>query len=325
MIEGDLSAPNEIIAMSDGHLARASLAVPAAQPSTIYVSPAGNDAWSGRSAQPNPQGTDGPVATLERARDIVRQTKSAEASRVVVGGWPVRDDAAIRSHAGRQRRRLRSGAGSPAGLLRRQDHRGFQPAENGLWRVRISDVADGSWYFDQLFVNGRRATRARSPNKFYYYMLDVQEETLVKGSGSRPDASQADRDGPRRGHSAALRAQRPGVARRADGGLSQVGQHAALHRGREPGRAGHRHHRRGPEALELLGQGRPLPPGELPGRARRAGRMVPLARRQALLQAAARRGHGERPRSSRRSSRSSCSSRATSRTASGSSTSRSRA
>ncbi|HQI28528.1 MAG TPA: right-handed parallel beta-helix repeat-containing protein, partial [Sedimentisphaerales bacterium] len=44
----------------------------------------------------------------------------------------------------------------------------------------------GSWYFDQLFVDGRRATRARSPNKFYYYMLDVQEETLVKGSGNRP-------------------------------------------------------------------------------------------------------------------------------------------
>ncbi|MEN6576528.1 MAG: right-handed parallel beta-helix repeat-containing protein, partial [Phycisphaerales bacterium] len=64
--------------------------------------------------------------------------------------------------------------------------RGFQPAGDGLWRVRIDDVANGSWYFEQLFVNDRRATRARSPNKFYYYMLDVQEDTLEKGSGARP-------------------------------------------------------------------------------------------------------------------------------------------
>ncbi|HCO94228.1 MAG TPA: hypothetical protein DIU00_09800, partial [Phycisphaerales bacterium] len=32
------------------------------------------------------------------------------------------------------------------------------------------DVAAGKWYFEQLFVNGRRAVRARMPNKFYNYM-----------------------------------------------------------------------------------------------------------------------------------------------------------
>ena len=44
---------------------------------TIYVSPAGNDAWTGRPGQPNADLTDGPVATLTRARDIIRQWKSA--------------------------------------------------------------------------------------------------------------------------------------------------------------------------------------------------------------------------------------------------------
>ncbi|HOV76994.1 MAG TPA: hypothetical protein PLS24_03140, partial [Sedimentisphaerales bacterium] len=39
---------------------------------TIYVSPSGNDSWSGQIAQPNAQKTDGPVATLQRARDILR-------------------------------------------------------------------------------------------------------------------------------------------------------------------------------------------------------------------------------------------------------------
>jgi len=152
---------------------------------TINISPHGNDAWSGQLAQPNSQGIDGPVATLERARDILRQTKS-KGSRVIVadGRYELRQpfvltpaDSGVIYEAAPGARPVFSGGRVVTG---------FQPAENGLWRVQIGDVADGTWYFEQLFVNGRRATRARSPNKFYYYMLDVQEETLEQGSGRRP-------------------------------------------------------------------------------------------------------------------------------------------
>jgi hypothetical protein len=38
----------------------------------LYVSPDGNDAWSGTLAAPNAARTDGPFASLERARDGVR-------------------------------------------------------------------------------------------------------------------------------------------------------------------------------------------------------------------------------------------------------------
>ncbi len=41
--------------------------------STIYVAPDGNDQWSGGLPSPNPMKTEGPVATLERARAIVRR------------------------------------------------------------------------------------------------------------------------------------------------------------------------------------------------------------------------------------------------------------
>ncbi|HSV99332.1 MAG TPA: right-handed parallel beta-helix repeat-containing protein [Sedimentisphaerales bacterium] len=149
-----------------------------AQAATIYVSPAGNDAWSGL-------GADVPVATLERARDLLRQAKEP-ASRVIVadGRYTLRQpfvltpaDSGVVYEAAPGARPVFSGG---------RVIRGFEPAGNGLWRRRIDDVAGGSWYFDQLFVDGRRATRARSPNKFYYYMLDVHEETLVKGSGNRP-------------------------------------------------------------------------------------------------------------------------------------------
>ncbi|MDI9587227.1 MAG: hypothetical protein QM473_23595 [Acidobacteriota bacterium] len=39
---------------------------------TFFVSPAGNDAWSGTLADPNAAGTDGPFATLDKARDAAR-------------------------------------------------------------------------------------------------------------------------------------------------------------------------------------------------------------------------------------------------------------
>jgi len=43
----------------------------------FYVATQGNDAWSGRLAEPNEAQTDGPFATLERARDAIRQLKQA--------------------------------------------------------------------------------------------------------------------------------------------------------------------------------------------------------------------------------------------------------
>ena len=41
----------------------------------LFVSTQGNDSWAGRLAEPNPAKTDGPFATLERARDEIRQLK----------------------------------------------------------------------------------------------------------------------------------------------------------------------------------------------------------------------------------------------------------
>ncbi len=38
----------------------------------------------------------------------------------------------------------------------------------GLWTVQVPAVADGKWYFHQLFVNGQRAQRARTPNEGYF-------------------------------------------------------------------------------------------------------------------------------------------------------------
>ncbi len=50
----------------------------------FYLSPHGSDRWSGTLAEPNAQGTDGPFATLERARAAVRQLKKSKLADIVV-------------------------------------------------------------------------------------------------------------------------------------------------------------------------------------------------------------------------------------------------
>ncbi len=52
---------------------------------------------------------------------------------------------------------------------------GFKEDKDGVWRTHIPEVAAGKWYFEQLFVNGRRAVRARTPNKFHHYMGKTSE------------------------------------------------------------------------------------------------------------------------------------------------------
>jgi hypothetical protein len=152
----------------------ATFGVPLPAALTVYVAPDGKDSWSGRSEQANAQGTDGPVATLERARDVVRQLRAAaagqEKAKVVVadGLYTLAqpfvlgpEDSGVDYEAAPGTRPVFSGG---------RVIRGFMPAENGLWTAHVAEVADGSWYFQQLFVNGRRAVRARTPNKFYHYM-----------------------------------------------------------------------------------------------------------------------------------------------------------
>ncbi|MCU0913379.1 MAG: hypothetical protein MUC88_02315, partial [Planctomycetes bacterium] len=161
---------------------------------TLYVSPAGNDAWSGRSAQPNAGRTDGPVATLERARDILRQSRGGgelrEPARVVVadGTYTLTTPFVLTPQdSGTERSSVvyEAAPGTRPVFTGGRTITGFAPTPDGAWKVRVPEVAAGQWYFEQLFVNGRRAVRARTPNKFYHYMLNVEEEVLEQGRGQR--------------------------------------------------------------------------------------------------------------------------------------------
>src|SRR5215831_15316702 len=57
-----------------------------AQTLKVYVSPTGNDHWSGLKSVPDTARADGPVATIARARDILRTSKFPRAAEVIIAG-----------------------------------------------------------------------------------------------------------------------------------------------------------------------------------------------------------------------------------------------
>ncbi len=159
---------------------------------TIYVSPSGNDAWSGEEKTSDETKGKGPVATLNRARDIIRSLKKrgalTESVKVMVSGGAFRitepfvltwedsgtKDFPISYEAAPGLRPVITGG---------RRIQGFVKEKNGIWKTEIPQVADGSWWFEQLFVNGKRAVRARTPNRFYYYMKDTTEAPVPGKKG----------------------------------------------------------------------------------------------------------------------------------------------
>ena len=142
----------------------------------LYVATDGNDQWSGRLDAPNSRRSDGPLATLERARDAIRQLKRdgrlhGPVEVLVRGGMYFLKAPFVLTPAdsGTAEAPITYGAyGDENPILSggRPIH-GWKKGSGPLWTVELPEVKAGRWYFRQLFINGRRATRARQPNQGY--------------------------------------------------------------------------------------------------------------------------------------------------------------
>ncbi len=144
-----------------------------AQAVTLYVSPAGRDTWSGDMPAPNKEGTDGPLASMDGARKRINQIKPLKIMRTPVdvqfasGRYPVLKP--IEFHSGDTGYpdmpiTYRAAKGATVWFDGGQRIKGFTVGKDGVWRVKLPQVAAGKWYFEQLWVNGQRMMRARTPN-----------------------------------------------------------------------------------------------------------------------------------------------------------------
>ena len=148
----------------------------------FYVAGNGSDRWSGRLPEPNAEGTDGPLASLVGARDAIRHARVAAGK--TLGPVTVRVRGGVyRLEAPLVLEPVDSGtAEAPVVFEAYLNERpvlsggrvigGFR--QNGpLWEAVIPEVEQGRWYFRQLFVNGQRRGRARSPNVGYHRIAEL--------------------------------------------------------------------------------------------------------------------------------------------------------
>jgi len=146
----------------------------------FYVSPNGNDRWSGRLAQPNRQRTDGPFATIHRARDAVRavQAEDPRARTVLLraGLYSLREPLRLGPEDSGTARSPITYAAYPgeapvlSGGVRLS---GWKVGADGWWRLSLPEVHCGEWVFQQLWVDGERRFRTRLPRRGFWHIADA--------------------------------------------------------------------------------------------------------------------------------------------------------
>ena len=146
----------------------------------LYVSPCGNDSWSGKYPEPNAENTDGPLASLQGARDQVRTMKQKALldGQVTVqfrdGRYHVDapvvfgpDDSYPVTYTSYADENAVIDGGVPI--------KGWEETtvnDVKAWVTTVPGVAEGTWFFRQLFVNGERRLRPRTPREGFHRIAD---------------------------------------------------------------------------------------------------------------------------------------------------------
>lgn len=129
----------------------------------FYVATNGNDAWSGTLPEPNAAKSDGPFASLARARDAVCALKNRQGGTLkqpvtvlLRGGiyWLVEPVEFLPRDSGSEACPITYAAypGETPILSGGRPIMGWEQDEQGLYEVALPEVRDGKWAFRQLFV-----------------------------------------------------------------------------------------------------------------------------------------------------------------------------
>ena len=152
----------------------------AVAPNVLYVALNGDDS--------NPGTLDKPFATPLRARDAVRQLIAnglkEDVQVFLRGGVYYLSEPLIFDHrdSGAKLRSVTYSGypGEHVTICGGRRITGWKQTESSAWSVIIPEAVAGEWYFRELYVNGKRAIRARTPNadaKDPYYQLEGSKLT----------------------------------------------------------------------------------------------------------------------------------------------------
>ncbi|NSW57186.1 MAG: right-handed parallel beta-helix repeat-containing protein [Armatimonadetes bacterium] len=164
----------------------------------FYVSQAGNDGWSGSIPTPAANEADGPLRTLEGARNAVRVLKAAGNGlpgpvtiRIQAGDWFLAEPLRLTPEdSGTQEAPITwttYGEGATV-LTGGQVITDWEDAGDGVWQAQIPEVQRGEWTFRQLFVRRPGEThflRRYRPSKGALIIAGLTNAPAREGMGHR--------------------------------------------------------------------------------------------------------------------------------------------
>jgi len=154
----------------------------------VYLSPAGNDS--------NPGTREKPLATLNGARDKIREYRKSNMADqpheiiALEGEYFMFQPLILAAIDGGTKANplvLKAEEGKKVIFSGGSELARFEKVNEKLWRTFIPQVAYYDYYFEQLYVNGRRAVRAKTPNDGFFRVKNVTETILEKGEGRSPE------------------------------------------------------------------------------------------------------------------------------------------
>lgn len=148
---------------------------------TVYVSPIGNDAWTGEQHKP--------FKTLNRAFVESENNRDTLYIEVASGDYFLEKSLELSDRLncpvvvrGDEKNKPRF-----LGGIKIQQ---WEKYRDGIYRAYVPEVKRYGYQFEQFFVNGVRAIQARTPNKDWFYVKGYKEYPYVSGVRSANYATQ---------------------------------------------------------------------------------------------------------------------------------------
>tara|TARA_R110002050_G_scaffold184053_1_gene317495 strand:+ start:9965 stop:12124 length:2160 start_codon:yes stop_codon:yes gene_type:complete len=145
----------------------------------IYMAPDGLDS--------NPGTKEKPLATLTGARDFIREldTEDIVHVRIAQGDYFMTSPLELSSKDAAPL--IFEGTGENVTFYGGIPVTNWEKVSDSLWRANTSEFLGDSFTFEQFFVNGKRGTRARTPDKGFFQVEEAKETILHKGKGRIPE------------------------------------------------------------------------------------------------------------------------------------------
>ena len=128
----------------------------------------------------------GPISTPQAARDAARAAPKPARIIVADGTYALKEPLALTAEDSKTEWVAAPGA-SP--VFSGGERIAGWKERDGLWVASIPEVKSGRSVFEQLWVNGRRATRARHPNRGYLFITTAAPPDAFADLGPAPEKS----------------------------------------------------------------------------------------------------------------------------------------